>query len=226
MELQWVRPASVQGVAPPVFAGKVQGSLAPPRDQGPVADPRAAGGERIDEIGKRRLRDSIGEATDLDPLPEPVAPAGLARRIGMLQTSNPQIITGAELDSLDAQELEGVLGEEKEIAIGDLISDLVAGHPRVIWQPHPICPYPVDTLAEIPFQPYSTAAVRLNVAQSAGLPPSQSSGLRYTDIFPPGAEVALPPLIGGYIVGQHFTLPLWITSASILLAWIVFLKTR
>ncbi|MBN2108245.1 MAG: MFS transporter [Deltaproteobacteria bacterium] len=36
----------------------------------------------------------------------------------------------------------------------------------------------------------------------------------------------LPPLIGGYIVGQHFTLPLWITSASVLLAWILFLRTQ
>jgi DHA1 family tetracycline resistance protein-like MFS transporter len=36
----------------------------------------------------------------------------------------------------------------------------------------------------------------------------------------------LPPLIGGYIVGQHFTVPLWITSGSILLAWILFLRTR
>ncbi len=36
----------------------------------------------------------------------------------------------------------------------------------------------------------------------------------------------LPPLIGGYIVGQHFTMPLWITSGSILLAWVLFLRTR
>ena len=36
----------------------------------------------------------------------------------------------------------------------------------------------------------------------------------------------LPPLIGGYIVGQHFALPIWITSGSILLAWILFLRTR
>ena len=36
----------------------------------------------------------------------------------------------------------------------------------------------------------------------------------------------LPPLIGGYIVGQHFTMPLWITSGSILLAWILFLRTQ
>jgi DHA1 family tetracycline resistance protein-like MFS transporter len=34
----------------------------------------------------------------------------------------------------------------------------------------------------------------------------------------------VPPLIGGYIVGQHFTLPLWIAFASILLAWVLFLK--
>lgn len=36
----------------------------------------------------------------------------------------------------------------------------------------------------------------------------------------------LPPLIGGYIVGQHFSLSIWITSGSILLAWILFLRTR
>ena len=36
----------------------------------------------------------------------------------------------------------------------------------------------------------------------------------------------VPPLIGGYIVGLHFTLPLWIAFASILLAWILFLRTR
>jgi DHA1 family tetracycline resistance protein-like MFS transporter len=35
----------------------------------------------------------------------------------------------------------------------------------------------------------------------------------------------VPPLIGGYIVGQHYTLPLWISFASILLAWVLFLRT-
>jgi len=35
----------------------------------------------------------------------------------------------------------------------------------------------------------------------------------------------VPPLIGGYIVGHNFTLPMWITSASILLAWVLFLRT-
>lgn len=38
-------------------------------------------------------------------------------------------------------------GERRVVDLGDLISDLVAGQPRVIWQPHPICPYPVDALA-------------------------------------------------------------------------------
>ena len=36
----------------------------------------------------------------------------------------------------------------------------------------------------------------------------------------------LPPLIGGYIVGQHFTVPIWITSGSILISWILFMRTR
>lgn len=38
-------------------------------------------------------------------------------------------------------------GERRVMDLGDLIRDLVAGQPRVIWQPHPICPYPVDALA-------------------------------------------------------------------------------
>ena len=36
----------------------------------------------------------------------------------------------------------------------------------------------------------------------------------------------LPPLIGGFIVGHHFTLPNWITAASILTAWVLFKRTR
>lgn len=35
----------------------------------------------------------------------------------------------------------------------------------------------------------------------------------------------VPPILGGYIVGHHFTLPIWIAAASILLAWIFFLRT-
>jgi len=36
----------------------------------------------------------------------------------------------------------------------------------------------------------------------------------------------LPPLLGGFIVGHHFTLPNWITAASIFTAWILFKKNR
>jgi len=35
----------------------------------------------------------------------------------------------------------------------------------------------------------------------------------------------VPPMIGGYIVGHHYSLPLWITAGSILLAWVLFLRT-
>jgi uncharacterized 2Fe-2S/4Fe-4S cluster protein (DUF4445 family) len=51
---------------------------------------------------------------------------------------------------------------------------------------HLLLRLPVDTLAELPFQPHSTAAVR-NGRQFWG------------DTFPAGAEVALPPLIGGFV---------------------------
>jgi DHA1 family tetracycline resistance protein-like MFS transporter len=33
----------------------------------------------------------------------------------------------------------------------------------------------------------------------------------------------IPPLLGGAIVGLHYTLPLWISSAFIFLAWVVFM---
>lgn len=51
---------------------------------------------------------------------------------------------------------------------------------------HLLLRYPVDTLAELPFQPHSKAAVR------------RTDGL-FGDTFPPGTEVALPPLIGGFV---------------------------
>lgn len=56
-----------------------------------------------------------------------------------------------EMDALIAQSVDfgktlGA-GERRVVDLGDLISDLVAGRPRVIWQPHPVCPYPVDALA-------------------------------------------------------------------------------
>ena len=55
---------------------------------------------------------------------------------------------------------------------------------------HLLLRYPVDTLAEIPFQPHSTAPVRFS-GDGAQNP--------FADIFPPGAEVALPPLVGGFV---------------------------
>jgi uncharacterized 2Fe-2S/4Fe-4S cluster protein (DUF4445 family) len=55
---------------------------------------------------------------------------------------------------------------------------------------HLLLRYPVDTLAEIPFQPHSPATVRF-LGDGAGNP--------FADIFPPGTEVALPPLIGGFV---------------------------
>jgi two-component system osmolarity sensor histidine kinase EnvZ len=38
-------------------------------------------------------------------------------------------------------------GAREATDLGDLIADLVAGQPRVIWQAHPICPYRVNVLA-------------------------------------------------------------------------------
>jgi uncharacterized 2Fe-2S/4Fe-4S cluster protein (DUF4445 family) len=109
---------------------------------------------------------------------------------------------------------------------------------------HLLLRYPVDTLAEIPFQPHSTATVRFpRVSRAAcdatahentrpdchceeGDSPTKQSlafgedcfgaaaprndssaailradgaGNPFADIFPPGAEVALPPLIGGFV---------------------------
>ena len=51
---------------------------------------------------------------------------------------------------------------------------------------HLVLRLPVESLSGIPFQPYSTDAVR------------QPNGM-FGDTFPPGAEVALPPLIGGFV---------------------------
>ena len=51
---------------------------------------------------------------------------------------------------------------------------------------HLLLQYPVDTLAELPFQPHSMTAVR-------------TTDGRFGDALPAGAEVALPPLIGGFV---------------------------
>ena len=55
---------------------------------------------------------------------------------------------------------------------------------------HLLLRYPVDTLAELPFQPHSSAAVRYKGAHGDS---------PFAGIFPPAAEVALPPLIGGFV---------------------------
>jgi DHA1 family tetracycline resistance protein-like MFS transporter len=36
----------------------------------------------------------------------------------------------------------------------------------------------------------------------------------------------LPPLIGGYIVGNHYTLPIWITAACYVIGWVLFVRVR
>ncbi len=51
---------------------------------------------------------------------------------------------------------------------------------------HLLLRYPVETLAELPFQPHDKQAVR------------RTNGL-FGDTFPAGTEVALPPLIGGFV---------------------------
>lgn len=51
---------------------------------------------------------------------------------------------------------------------------------------HLLLRYPVDTLAELPFQPHNLAAIR-------------DAGGRFGDTFPRQARVALPPLIGGFV---------------------------
>jgi uncharacterized 2Fe-2S/4Fe-4S cluster protein (DUF4445 family) len=51
---------------------------------------------------------------------------------------------------------------------------------------HLLARLPVDTLAELPFQPHSRAAIRDATSLMGG-------------IFPTGVQVALPPLIGGFV---------------------------
>ena len=51
---------------------------------------------------------------------------------------------------------------------------------------HLLLRYPVETLAELPFQPHSLTAVR-------------DTDELFFEIMPPGAKVALPPLIGGFV---------------------------
>jgi uncharacterized 2Fe-2S/4Fe-4S cluster protein (DUF4445 family) len=59
----------------------------------------------------------------------------------------------------------------------------VVGNPAMH---HLLLRLPVETLAVLPFQPYSLDPLRM----TAGL---------FADLFPPGTEVVLPPLIGGFV---------------------------
>ena len=55
---------------------------------------------------------------------------------------------------------------------------------------HLLLGLPIDTLAELPFQPHNTETVRF---------PSGQDGNPFADILPSGTDVALPPLIGGFV---------------------------
>jgi uncharacterized 2Fe-2S/4Fe-4S cluster protein (DUF4445 family) len=60
---------------------------------------------------------------------------------------------------------------------------------------HLLVGYPVDSLAELPFQPYRTGALVVE----AGGDGAGSVGSLFGDTFPAGSQVALPPLIGGFV---------------------------
>lgn len=67
---------------------------------------------------------------------------------------------------------------------------------------HLLLRYPVETLSEIPFQPHDTAAVRFLTGPDAGHEPLAGAAdprNLFADIFPSGVEVALPPLVGGFV---------------------------
>jgi uncharacterized 2Fe-2S/4Fe-4S cluster protein (DUF4445 family) len=51
---------------------------------------------------------------------------------------------------------------------------------------HLLLRYPVDQLAVMPFEPYDCAAI-------------EDAGDFFSTLFPPGARVSLPPLIGGFV---------------------------
>jgi uncharacterized 2Fe-2S/4Fe-4S cluster protein (DUF4445 family) len=59
----------------------------------------------------------------------------------------------------------------------------VVGNPAMH---HLLMRLPVETLAALPFQPYSLGPLRV-------------TGGLFADLFPPGTEVVLPPLIGGFV---------------------------
>jgi len=61
---------------------------------------------------------------------------------------------------------------------------------------------PIDTLAELPFQPseLGTRRFQSGMGDTAAPGPAAPEGANpFADIFPPGVEVLLPPLIGGFV---------------------------
>jgi len=56
---------------------------------------------------------------------------------------------------------------------------------------------PIDTLAELPFQPSERETRRFQSGAGDTVAPAGANP--FADIFPPGVEVLLPPLIGGFV---------------------------
>lgn len=63
---------------------------------------------------------------------------------------------------------------------------------------HLLLRYPTDTLAELPFQPFATGSVHFPAA-ATDVEPGSAVTNPLADVLPPGARVALPPLIGGFV---------------------------
>ncbi|HSJ56570.1 MAG TPA: ASKHA domain-containing protein, partial [Anaerolineae bacterium] len=93
----------------------------------------------------------------------------LARRLSMLALSS-------IVQAMDALKLPPRVKQriEKVTIVGNCVMH------------HLLLQYPVNTLAELPFQPYHTGTVH-------------DPGALFGDTFPTGAAVALPPLIGGFV---------------------------
>jgi uncharacterized 2Fe-2S/4Fe-4S cluster protein (DUF4445 family) len=116
---------------------------------------------------------------------------------------NQQTAFGADVVSrLDAAQRAGELaGQLSTLALSSIVQAVdalklsrrvkarvhkvtIVGNPAMH---HLLLRYPVDSLAELPFQPHSTATVRPG-----------ADGI-FGDAFPHQAEIALPPLIGGFV---------------------------
>jgi len=115
---------------------------------------------------------------------------------------NQQIVFGADIisrlaaagrDRAHAERLSALALASIEQAIDALkLSRRTRAHIRKVTivgncaMHHLLLRYPVESLSRLPFQPYSKRAIR------------RTDGL-FGDMFPPQAEIALPPLIGGFV---------------------------